>query len=83
MKILKPKEVSEKLNVTVCTLQDWDRKGKLKAFRNPKTDRRYYTEEQIDELLGIKKYRNDGKTLIYCRVSNQGQNDDLTNQVEF
>jgi len=31
MKILKPKEASEKLNVTVWTLQDWDRKGKLKV----------------------------------------------------
>jgi len=83
MKILKPKEVSEKLNVTVWTLQDWDRKGKLKAFRNPKTDRRYYTEEQIDEFLGIRNQTNDGKNLIYCRVSNQGQKDDLVNQVEF
>ena len=83
MKILKPKEVSEKLNVTVWTLQDWDRKGKLKAYRNPKTDRRYYTEEQIDEFLGIRNQINDGKNLIYCRVSNQGQKDDLVNQVEF
>ena len=83
MKILKPKEVSEKLNVTVWTLQDWDRKGKLKAFRNPKTDRRYYTEDQIDEFLGIRNKTNAGKKLIYCRVSNQGQKDDLTNQIEF
>jgi len=84
MKILKPKEVSEKINVTVWTLQDWDRKGKLKAYRNPKTDRRFYTEEQIDEFLGIRKQTNDdGKNLIYCRVSNQGQKDDLDNQVEF
>ena len=83
MKILKPKEVSEKLNVTVWTLQDWDRKGKLKAFRNPKTNRRYYTEEQIDKFLGIRNQISEGKNLIYCRVSNQGQKDDLVNQVEF
>jgi len=83
MKILKPKEVAEKLNVTVWTLQDWDRKGKLKAFRNPKTDRRFYTEEQIDEFIGIRNHTNDGKNLIYCRVSNQGQKDDLVNQAEF
>jgi predicted site-specific integrase-resolvase len=83
MKILKPKEVSEQLNVTVWTLQDWDRKGKLKAYRNPKTNRRYYTEEQIDEFLGTKKQSKNAKTIIYCRVSNQGQKDDLTNQIEF
>ena len=83
MKILKPKEVSEQLNVTVWTLQDWDRKGKLIAFRNPKTNRRYYTDEQIDEYLGKKKQVSNAKTVIYCRVSNKGQRDDLTNQIEF
>ena len=83
MKILKPKEVSELLNVTVWTLQDWDRKGKLKAFRNPQTNRRYYTDEQIDEFLGKKKQVKNAKTAIYCRVSNKGQKDDLANQIEF
>ena len=80
MKILKPKEVSERLNVTVWTLQEWDRKGKLKAYRNPKTNRRYYTEEQIDIFLGLKKQTKNTKTAIYCRVSNQGKKDDMANQ---
>ena len=83
MRILKPKEVSEQLNVTVWTLQDWDRKGKLKAYRNPQTNRRYYTDEQIDDYLGRKKQVDNAKTVIYCRVSNKGQKDDLTNQIEF
>ena len=83
MKILKPKDVSELLNVTVWTLQDWDRKGKLKAFRNLKTNRRYYTDEQIDEFLGRKKQADNAKIVIYSRVSNQGQKDDLINQIEF
>ena len=64
MKILKPKEVSEWLNVTVWTLQEWDRKDKLKAYRNPKTNRRYYTEEQIDDFLGKKKQSKAAKTLM-------------------
>ena len=83
MKILKPKEVSEKLNVTVWTLQQWDNLGKLKAFRTPNTNRRYYTEEQIDEFLGTRKQAKNSKTIIYCRVSNQSQKDDLANQIEF
>jgi len=49
----------------------------IRSFRG------YYTEEQIDEFLGIRNRTNDGKNLIYCRVSNQGQKDDLANQVEF
>jgi len=83
LKILKPKEASEILNVTVWTLQQWDKAGKLKAFRNPKTNRRYYTEEQIEELLGKKKQVKNAKTIIYSRVSNVGQKDDLSNQIEF
>jgi predicted site-specific integrase-resolvase len=83
LKILKPKEVSERLNVTVWTLQQWDKAGKLPAYRNPETNRRYYTEEQIDSFIGIKKQSKNAKTIIYCRVSNQGQKDDLSNQIEF
>jgi len=83
LKILKPKEVSEQLNVTVWTLQQWDKSGKLKAFRNTQTNRRYYTDEQIEEFLGKKKQIKKAKTIIYSRVSNQGQKDDLANQIEF
>lgn len=50
-KILKPKEVAKILNVSVNTLQRWDREKKLIAFRNPVSNRRYYTEEQVIELL--------------------------------
>lgn len=49
--VLKPKEVANLLNVTVNTLQRWDREGKLKAYRNPKTNRRYYTDELIKDFL--------------------------------
>ena len=45
MTMMKPKEMAERLGVTVRTLQIWDKKGILKAYRTP-TNRRYYTEEQ-------------------------------------
>ena len=48
-KALKPKEMAEKLGVTVLTLQRWDNKGVLKAHRTP-TNRRYYTEEQYLQI---------------------------------
>ena len=44
MAMLKPKEMAERLGVTVRTLQIWDKKGTLKAYRTP-TNRRYYIEE--------------------------------------
>lgn len=55
IEMLKPSEAAERLNVSVKTLQRWDREGVLIAQRNPK-GRRFYTEEQIDKILEI----NDG-----------------------
>ena len=46
----KPKDFAELLNVSVKTLQRWDREGILIAKRTP-TDRRFYTEEQLREYL--------------------------------
>lgn len=48
----KPKDFAELLNVSVKTLQRWDRDDVLKAFRTP-TDRRYYTYDQYLEYKGI------------------------------
>jgi len=77
----KPKDFAELLNVSVKTLQRWDREGVLKAFRTP-TDRRYYTYEQYLEFKGIDN-NTEKKTVIYTRVSTNNQKDDLKNQVEF
>lgn len=73
-------EFAELLNISVKTLQRWDREGILHAFRTP-TNRRYYTYEQYLEYKGIVK--NDKKVVIYTRVSTSNQKDDLKNQVEF
>lgn len=45
----KPKDFSELLNVSVKTLQRWDRDGKLIAFRSP-SNRRYYTIEHLNKF---------------------------------
>ena len=82
MSILKPNEVSQILNVTVKTLQKWDKDGKLKANRTPTTNRRYYTQEQINEYLG-KKNRISDNIVIYARVSSNSQKPDLLSQIEF
>ena len=52
-KIYKPKEFAELLGVSVRTLQRWDKKGLLVAYRTP-TDRRYYTHEQYLKYIGDK-----------------------------
>ena len=77
----KPKDFAELLNVSVKTLQRWDREDILKAKRTP-TNRRYYTYDQYLEFKGLKK-EMERKIIIYTRVSTNNQKDDLKNQIEF
>jgi len=78
----KPKEFAELLNVTVKTLQRWDREKTLVANRTP-TNRRYYTYDQYLQFKGIGKEADSRKIVIYTRVSTRNQTDDLENQVDF
>ncbi len=78
----KPKDFAELLGVSVKTLQRWDRKGTLKAYRTP-TDRRYYTYDQYLQFKGIQNREDKRDIVIYARVSTRNQKDDLKNQVEF
>lgn len=74
-------EMAKRLNVSVKTLQRWDREGILVAKRTP-TDRRYYTEEQYLEYIGSST-KSKRKTIAYARVSSANQKDDLQNQIRF
>lgn len=83
MNIYKPNEFAEMIGVSVRTLQRWDNDGKLKAYRNP-SNRRYYTHSQYVEYMGkIVQEKDKRKTIIYTRVSSNGQKDDLKNQKDF
>lgn len=77
----KPYEFADMINVSVKTLQRWDKDGILKAYRTP-TDRRYYTHKQYVDYTGENPAAH-GKTIIYARVSTSNQKDDLENQVSF
>ena len=82
-KIYKPKEFSELVNRSVNTLQRWDREGILIAHRTP-TNRRYYTLEDYNKVMGIEVTQNQVyEVIIYARVSNHSQKDDLKNQIKF
>ena len=73
--------MAKRLNVSVKTLQRWDREGILVAKRTP-TDRRYYTEDQYLEYIGSST-KSKRKTIAYVRVSSANQKDDLRNQITF
>lgn len=79
--MLKPKEMAKRLNVTVQTLQNWDKKGTLKAHRTP-TNRRFYTEDQYTKFVG-QTTNDDRLNVAYARVSTYNQKDDLQDQLAF
>lgn len=82
MKRYKVGEFAKLLNVTVKTLQNWDKQGTLKAYRTP-TNQRFYTEEQLNQVLGLSNESQEEKTGLkigYCRVSTYNQKNGLQNQ---
>lgn len=78
MKYLTIHEVSEMLGVTPQTLRNWDRSNKLKPHHKSANGYRYYSEEDINTLIGVKV--KTGQVVGYCRVSSQKQKDDLKRQ---
>lgn len=57
------KETAKILGVTPLTLRNWDKKGKLKAYRNPINNYRLYKKEDIE--LFLRKIENkDSRTKL-------------------
>jgi putative resolvase len=75
-----PKQFGNLIGKSVNTLQKWDRKGILPAFRSP-TNRRYYTHEQYLQYRGLVS-SEQGKVIAYARVSCLSQKKDLVIQKE-
>jgi predicted site-specific integrase-resolvase len=73
-----PKQFGKLIGKSVNTLQKWDRKGILLAYRSP-TNRRYYTHEQYLQYRGLIS-SEQGLVLAYARVSSPSQKKDLVIQ---
>ena len=83
MSIYKVGEFSEKVGVSISTLQRWDRTNVLKSRRTP-TNQRYYTDEDLNKVLNLEaETKSKRKNVGYCRVSTQGQKQNLENQKEL
>lgn len=75
-------QAAKYLGFKVKTLQKWDREGRLiPAFRT-KTNRRVYTQSQLDEFIGLRTQDTRTRIIAYCRVSSTAQKTDLANQLE-
>lgn len=82
-KMLTIGQAAELLNVTVKTLRQWDKEGKIKAYRTPNNHRRF-RESDVLSLIG-KELITQSKNLptcVYSRVSSheQKQKGDLERQ---
>ena len=79
MSIFSLGEFATKTGLHPHTLQRWDREGRLKAGRTT-TNRRYYTEEHLGEVLNFQTLPIETKAIAYLRVSSAAQRPDLKNQ---
>lgn len=75
-----PKHFGKLIGKSVNTLQKWDRKGILPAYRSP-TNRRYYTHEQYLQYRGLIS-SEQGVVIAYVRVSSPRHKQDLAIQKE-
>jgi predicted site-specific integrase-resolvase len=73
-----PKQFGKLIGKSVNTLQKWDRKGILPAYRSP-TNRRYYTHEQYMQYRGFIS-SEQSLVIAYARVSSPSQKKDLALQ---
>ncbi len=74
-------EFSKILGVSAQTLRNWDNSGKLHPHHTSSNGYRYYSHEQLNQVMNIKPSL-DRITIGYCRVSSNKQKDDLERQIE-
>ena len=73
---------AKETGLSISTLRRWDKEGKLKPAHVTEGRTRYYSDEQLNELLGKPKVEVKEKIVIgYCRVSSPKQKDDLGRQI--
>lgn len=72
---------SKILGVSAQTLRNWDANGKLHPHHTSSNGYRYYSHEQLNQVLNIKP-NLDRIVIGYCRVSSDKQKDDLERQIE-
>ena len=67
---------AKEISVTTTTLRNWHKSGDLIPFKITKSGARYYSESQLQKYMNLDS-KKDRRIIIYSRVSNIGQKDDL------
>ena len=71
---------SKIIGVSAQTLRNWDANGKLHPHHTTVSGYRYYSDEQLNQVINVKP--KNRITIGYCRVSSHKQKDDLERQIE-
>lgn len=75
-------EFSKLVGKTPQTLRNWDKRGLLIPHHTGANGYRYYSHDQLKQVLNIKEDKKSKVIIGYCRVSSYKQKDDLQRQVE-
>ena len=76
-------EFADKIGKTIQTLRNWDKNNTFKPAYVTVGGTRYYSQEQLNNFLGLKiKTKINKKIIGYCRVSSNKEKDDLERQIE-
>ena len=74
---------AKSLGVSIQTLRNWDKEGKLKPTYVTENGYRYYSEELLNKFRNIKNVNKiKKKNILYARVSTKSQKDDLDRQID-
>lgn len=76
-------EFAKSLGVSIQTLRNWDKEGKLKPTYITENGYRYYSEDLLNKFRNIKNVNQImKKNILYARVSTKNQKDDLDRQID-
>ena len=73
-------EFAERIGKSTSTIRRWESEGRFVSKRSI-AGQRYFEESDVLLVLGVDAKRTEQTTVVYCRVSSQGQRDDLKSQV--
>jgi predicted site-specific integrase-resolvase len=78
---IRPEKACELLKVTVRTLFNWNKKGKIKSIKTKGGHHRYLLSDILNNTNTPPT--NNKRNICYCRVSTSSQKEDLERQVIF
>ena len=80
MSLMSIGKFSKEIGISINHLRLLHKTGELVPVKITKGGTRYYSDEQLNNYLGLNK--KDKKVILYARVSTKQQKDDLENQIK-